>query len=97
MDRIDRKKDTDFKYVQKQLNDVKDEISTFKNGLKRVLKTLKSDVYRRFGEIKALVRNRLCIRLDSSIYKIYTLVRDENDLSRYKVHPQFPVTIREFW
>jgi tetrahydromethanopterin S-methyltransferase subunit G len=52
---------------------------------------------RQFDETKAFARNRLCTRLSSSIYKIYALVRDENGQPSYEVHPDFPVTVRDFW
>jgi hypothetical protein len=97
VERINTKDDTKFKYIQKQFNIVKGEITTFKGGLRKELKAFKSDVYHRFDETKAFARNRLYSRLSSTIYKIYALVRKEDGQSRHEVHPDFPVTVRDFW
>lgn len=108
VERINTKDDTKFKYIQKQFNIVKGEITTFKGGLRKELKAFKSDFYhrfdevkdevdRRFDETKAFARNRLYSRLSSTIYKIYALVRKEDGQSRHEVHPDFPVTVRDFW
>ena len=78
MDKIDKKEDTNFKYIQKQFNEVKGDLKAFKgdvdrrvvevNDIKAVkddVKAVKDHVDRRFDETKAFARNRPCTGLSS--------------------------------
>jgi deoxyribodipyrimidine photolyase len=81
VERVNTKDDTKFKYIQKQFNIVKGEITTFKGGLRKELKAFKSDVYHRFDEVKDEVDRRFdnqSVREESTVFQ--TELDDLQDL-----------------
>ena len=90
--------------IKAQINRRFDEVRVDKVKIDKVEAKFKVEVdrrfdefNRRFDEMRSLARNRLCTRLDSSIYKIPASIRGDDGQLRYEVHPDFPTTVRSFW